>query len=186
MFYTDIRKGNVIKMDGELYLVLWSQNHKPGKGGAVMRTRLKNIIRGTVMEKTFRGSDSFEEAYVEKKAAQLLYKESDNSYVFMDTETFDQHHIPSTTLNEDQKYLKDEMICTLHIYDGEVILVEPPMFVELEIVETDPGLRGDTVSGGTKPATLETGAMVLVPLFVQKGEKIKVDTRDDRYIERVK
>ncbi|OHD56288.1 MAG: elongation factor P [Spirochaetes bacterium GWF1_51_8] len=186
MFYTEIRKGNVLKIEGELYLVLWAQNHKPGKGGAVMRTRLKNIIRGTVMEKTFRGGDTFEEAYVEKRQAQLLYKEADGSYVFMDNETFDQNHIPADTIGEDAKYLKEEMICTLHMYEGDVILVEPPMFVELEIIETDPGARGDTVSGGTKPATLETGAVVLIPLFVQKGEKVKVDTRDDRYIERVK
>lgn len=185
MNYNEIRKGMVIKVDGELYIVAWCQNHKPGKGGAIMRSKLKHVTRGNVLERSFRGGDNIEEAYVEKKAAQLSYIDGE-TYVFMDSETFEQYFVPKEVLGDDTKYVKEEMECTLHIYEGEVIVVEPPMFVELEITETDPGLKGDTVSGGSKPATLETGAVVQVPLFVNQGEKIKVDTRDDRYIERVK
>jgi elongation factor P len=185
MDYTQIKKGMVINIAGELWLVTWCQHHKPGKGGAIMRTKLKHLTKGVVKEQTFRGGDTFEEAYVEKREAQLLYKEGD-TYVFMDNENFEQYHIPYDKVEDAAKYLKNEMVCILHIYSGEVILVEPPMFVELEIVETDPGERGNTVSGGSKPAKLEGGAVVQIPLFISQGEKIKVDTRDDRYIERVK
>lgn len=185
MDYTEIRKGMVIKFEGELYAVVWCQNHKPGKGGAVMRTRLRNVTRGTMLERTFRGSDTIDEVNIEKKECQLLYQEGD-SYVFMDNVSYDQYNVPAEVVGEDAKYLLPEMICTLHFYEGEVIIIEPPMFVDLVITETDPGVRGDTVSGGSKPATLETGAVVQVPLFVGQGEKIRVDTRDDRYIERVK
>lgn len=181
----EIKKGMIIKVDNELYLVNWCQHHKPGKGGAVMRTKLKNVLRGTVVDKTFRGGDKIEEAFVEKREAQLLYKEG-SDFVFMDNENFEQFSVPSDVVGSSEKYLKNEMVCVLHHYDGQVIVVEPPMFVELEITETDPGLKGDTVSGGSKPATLETGAVVQVPLFVGLGEKIKVDTRNDSYVERVK
>ncbi len=181
----EIKKGMIIKIDNDLFLVNWCQHHKPGKGGAIMRTKLKNILKGTVVDKTFRGGDKIEEAYVEKREAQLLYLDGDD-FVFMDNENFEQYTVPKAVVGDASKYLKDEMVCTLHHNDGQVILVEPPMFVELEIIETDPGLKGDTVTGGTKPATLETGAVVQVPLFVGLGEKIKVDARDDRYIERVK
>ena len=185
MDYTEIRKGMVIKWEGDLYVVIWCQNHKPGKGGAVMRTKLRHLTKGNVNDRTFRGGDSVEEAYVEKKEAQLLYKEG-NSYVFMDTENYEQYNVGEEIVGDAGKYLKNEMLCTLHIYEGDIILADAPMFVDLEIIETDPGLKGDTVSGGSKPATLETGAVVQVPLFVQKGEKVKVDTRDDRYVERSK
>lgn len=181
----DLRKGTVIKLDGELYKVIWFQHHKPGKGGAVVRVKLKNLLRNTVVEKTFRAGEDLEDVVIETRPAQLLYKDG-GDYVFMDTETYEQHHVSESVVDESSKYLKNEMICDLSFYNGQVIVVEPPMFVELEIVETDPGLRGDTVSGGSKPATLETGAVVQVPLFVQVGEKIRVDTRDDRYVERVK
>lgn len=185
MDYTEIRKGMVIKFEGELYAVTWCQSHKPGKGGAVMRTRMRNITRGTVLEKVFRGGDTIEEATVEKKECQLLYREGEYFH-FMDNVSYDQYQVPEEVIGEDAKYLLPEMVCTLHFYEGDVIIIEPPMFVDLVITETDPGLRGDTVSGGSKPATLETGAVVQVPLFVNLGEKIRVDTRDDRYIERVK
>jgi elongation factor P len=175
----------VIKIDGELYKVIWFQHHKPGKGGAVVRTKLKNLLRDAVVEKTFRAGEDLEDVMIETRPAQLLYQEG-TDYVFMDTETYEQFHVPEEVVDEAKKYLKNEMVCDLSFYDGQVISVEPPMFVELVIVETDPGVRGDTVSGGSKPATLETGAVVQVPLFVQVGEKIRVDTRDDRYIERVK
>jgi len=180
-----LKKGLVLKIDGELYSVLWYQHHKPGKGGAIVRTKLRNIIKDTVIEKTFRAGESLEDVFVESKEAQLLYKEDDH-FLFMDNETYEQYSVPEDIVGEAAKYLKNEMACTLSIYKDEIISVEPPMFVDLFITETDPGLRGDTVSGGSKPATLETGAVVQVPLFVGKGEKIRIDTRDDRYIERVK
>jgi elongation factor P len=151
----------------------------------VVRTKLKNLLRDAVVEKTFRAGEDLEDVMIETRPAQLLYQEG-TDYVFMDTETYEQFHVPEEVVDEAKKYLKNEMVCDLSFYDGQVISVEPPMFVELVIVETDPGVRGDTVSGGSKPATLETGAVVHVPLFVLVGEKIRVDTRDDRYIERVK
>ncbi len=181
----DLRKGMVLKIEGELYAVLFYQHHKPGKGGAVVRTKLRNIKKDTVIEKTFKAGEPLEDVMVETKQMQLLYEEGD-SYVFMDLESYEQFHVPKEIVGEAEKYLKNEMICEVSVYEGEIILVEPPMFVELEVVETDPGVRGDTVSGGSKPARLETGAVIQVPLFVSIGDKVKVDTRDDRYIERVK
>lgn len=181
----DLKKGTVFRMDGELYTVVWFQHHKPGKGGAIVRTRLRNLVRDTVMEKTFHPGDDIEDVVVETRDCQLLYKEGEE-FVFMDQENFEQYHVSAHVVGDSEKYLKNEMVCQLNIHEGEVITVEPPMFVELYITETDPGLRGDTASGGSKPATLETGAVVQVPLFVSLGEKIRVDTRDDRYIERVK
>ncbi len=181
----DLKKGIVLKIDGDLYSVLWYQHHKPGKGGAIVRTKLRNIIKDTVIEKTFRAGETLEDVFVESKEAQLLYREDDH-FLFMDNESYEQYSVPEDIVGEASKYLKNEMVCTLSIYKEEIIGVEPPMFVDLVITETDPGLRGDTVSGGSKPATLETGAVVQVPLFVGIGEKVRVDTRDDRYIERVK
>ncbi len=181
----DLKKGTILKLDGELYSVLWYQHHKPGKGGAIVRTKVRNILKDTVVEKTFRAGEPLEDVFVESKEMQLLYIE-DNSYIFMDNENYEQYSVPASLIGDSAKYLKNEMICTLSIYEGEIIAVEPPMFVDLEVVETDPGLRGDTASGGSKPAKVETGAVVQVPLFVGIGEKIRIDTRDDRYIERVK
>jgi elongation factor P len=181
----NLKKGIVLKIDGELYNVLFYEHHKPGKGGAIVRTKLRNVVRDTVIEKTFRAGEMLEDVFVDSKEAQLLYRE-DNKFIFMDTESYEQYSVPDELVGDSSKYLKNEMVCTLSVYEGEIIAVQPPMFVDLVITETDPGLRGDTVSGGSKPATLETGAVVQVPLFVGIGEKIRVDTRDDRYIERVK
>ena len=181
----DLKKGMVLNLDGELFSVLWYQHHKPGKGGAIVRTKLRNVRKDTVVEKTFRAGEPLEDVMVESRDMQLLYME-DSQYVFMDNENFEQYHVSADLVGESSKYMKNEMVCTLSLYEEEIISVEPPMFVDLVITETDPGLRGDTVSGGSKPATLETGAVVQVPLFVGVGEKVRVDTRDDRYIERVK
>jgi elongation factor P len=181
----DLKKGMVLNLDGELFSVLWYQHHKPGKGGAIVRTKLRNVRKDTVVEKTFRAGEPLEDVMVESRDMQLLYIE-DSQYVFMDNENFEQYHVSADLVGESSKYMKNEMVCTLSLYEEEIISVEPPMFVDLVITETDPGLRGDTVSGGSKPATLETGAVVQVPLFVGVGEKVRVDTRDDRYIERVK
>ncbi|SFB82168.1 translation elongation factor P (EF-P) [Brevinema andersonii] len=185
MNYEDIKKGMILKFENDLWYVAWCQHHKPGKGGAVMRTKLRNVLRGNMLERVFRGGDTLEQARVDNKTAQLLYRDG-LDFVFMDQDTFEQYTVSEDIVGDAVKYLKDQMLAELKIYQDEVIAVEPPMFVELEVVETDPGLRGDTVSGGSKPATLETGAVVQVPLFVNVGEKIRVDTRDDRYIERVK
>lgn len=186
MDYSEIKKGMVIRFNNELYAVTWCQNHKPGKGGSVMRTKLKHVTRGNVMERTFRGGDTIEEVRIDKATAQLSYIDGE-TWVFMDSESFEQHMVPVDTVGDAAKYATEGMEgFMLHIYEGEVIVVEAPMFVDLEIVETDPGVRGDTVSGGSKPATLSTGAVVQVPLFVNQNEFIRVDTRDDRYIERVK
>lgn len=185
MNYEDIKKGMILKFENDLWYVAWCQHHKPGKGGAVMRTKLRNVLRGNMLERVFRGGDTLEQARVDDKTAQLLYRDG-SDFVFMDQDTFEQYTVSENIVGDAVKYLKDQMLAELKIYQDEVIAVEPPMFVELEVVETDPGLRGDTVSGGSKPATLETGAVVQVPLFVNVGEKIRVDTRDDRYIERVK
>lgn len=185
MDYTDIKKGMVIKYDNQLWLVNWCQNHKPGKGGSIMRTKLKSLLKGTVKDRTFRGGDTIEAVRIKKTDAQLLYRDGD-TFVFMDNETYDQIQVPLSVVDDAAIFLKDEMVCMLHIYEDEVIQVEPPMFVELEVIETDPGERGNTVSGGTKPATVEGGAVVQVPLFVNQGEIIKVDTRDSKYMERVK
>lgn len=181
----DLKKGQVLKLDGDLYVVLWYQHHKPGKGGAIVRTKLRNLLKGTVGERTFRGGEPLEDVFVETRKMQLLYTEGD-AYVFMDNENYEQYHVSSDLVGDAAQYLKNEMVCELSLYEGEIIAVEPPMFVDLEVIETDPGVRGDTVSGGSKPAKVETGAVVQVPLFVGMGEKIRIDTRDDRYIERVK
>jgi elongation factor P len=145
---------------------------------------MRNIRKDTVLERTFRAGEPLEDVFVENKDVQLLYKEGED-FVFMDTTSFEQYHVLAEIVGESSKYLKNEMICSLDLFEEEIIGVEPPMFVELEVTETDPGLRGDTVSGGSKPATVETGAVVIVPLFVTTGNRIKIDTRDDRYIERV-
>lgn len=184
MNYEDIKKGMILNFENQLWHVIWCQHHKPGKGGAVMRTKLRNIVKGNVLERVFRGGDSISQSRVDHRTAQLLYKEG-TDFVFMDQETFDQHTISEAIVGQAAIYIKEQSTVELTIYQEEVIAVDPPMFVELEITETDPGLKGDTVSGGSKPATLETGAIVQVPLFVNLGEKIKIDTRDNRYIERV-
>lgn len=185
MDYEDIKKGMVFKYENELWYVVWCQHHKPGKGGAVMRTKLRNVIRKTMLERVFRGGDTIEVARVDNRTSQFLYKDG-SDYIFMDQENYEQYNVSADLVGDSSKYLKEQGIAELMLYQDEVIAVEPPMFVELIITETDPGLRGDTVSGGSKPATLETGAVVQIPLFINIGEKIKVDTRDDRYIERVK
>lgn len=181
----DLKKGMVLKIGSDLFSVMWYEHHKPGKGGAIVRVKMRNIRKDTVLERTFRAGEPLEDVFVENKEVQLLYKEGED-FVFMDTTSFEQYHVSGDLVGDSAKYLKNEMICSLDIFEEEIIGVEPPMFVDLEVTETDPGLRGDTASGGSKPATVETGAVVTVPLFVTTGERIRIDTRDDRYIERVK
>jgi elongation factor P len=181
----DFKNGVSIIQDGEIFTIVWFQHHKPGKGGAVMRTKLKNLRTGGVIDRTFNAGEKFEQAILERYPMQYLYKQ-DEEYVLMHPETYDQVSIGSATLGDSIKYLKDGMEVNVVEYNGKILGAELPFFVELEVADTDPGVKGDTASGGSKPATLETGAVINVPFFVNIGDKVKVDTRTDTYLERVK
>jgi elongation factor P len=160
------------------------QHVKPGKGGAFVRTKLKELKSGRVVDITFRAGEKLEDVRLEQKNLQYLYNDGD-AYHFMETDTFEQFELQKDFVGEAAKWLKENDMATVQIAGGEMIGVEAPMFVELEVTETDPGFKGDTVQGGNKPATLETGAVVAVPMFINTGDKIRVDTRDGRYITRV-
>ncbi len=181
----DIRTGMAIKYNGEIYLVVDFQHIHMGRGGATIRTKIKNVKTGQVKEVSFRSSDDIEEILLKRKSATLSYIAGDE-YHFMDNETFEDVVFTLDQIEDQAGYLKEGMEVTILYADDEPIAIEPPMFVELEVVETDPGLRGDTASGGSKPAKLETGKVIQVPLFIQIGDIIKIDTRSDKYIERVK
>lgn len=180
----DLRTGVTIEVDGDVYSVVEFLHVKPGKGAAFVRTKLKSVTTGAVIERTFRAGEKLTQARIEHRQMQYLYRDGDN-YVFMDTQTYEQMGLPSEQLGDKVKYLKEEMVITIMTYEGRTIGIEIPYFIELEVVETEPGLKGDTASGGSKPAKLETGAVVQVPLFVEVGDTIRVDTRTDTYIERV-
>ncbi len=180
----DFRNGMVLRMDGTLYTITYFQHVKPGKGGAFVRTKLKNVLTGAVTDKTFRAGEKVDEVRLERRPVQYSYTDGQLFY-FMDTQTFEMIPLSDGVIGEDQlRYLKENMECEGLLDDGRVISVELPVFVELEISRTDPGLRGDTAQGGTKPATLETGATVQVPLFLEEGDVVRVDRREDKYIER--
>ena len=180
----DFRTGQTIEWEGGVWMVVDFQHVKPGKGAAFVRARLKNVITGNVNETTFRAGEKLPKAQIEYREMQYLY-ESSGDYMFMDQTSYEQVSLSTDLLGDALKYLKENMVIGVQFYAGAPIGVELPNFVELVIVETDPGLRGDTASGGTKPAKLETGAVVQVPLFVQEGERIRVDTRTHQYLERV-
>ncbi len=180
----DFRTGQTIEWEGGVWMVVDFQHVKPGKGAAFVRARLKNVITGNVNETTFRAGEKLPKAQIEYREMQYLY-ESGGDYMFMDQTSYEQVSLSTDLLGDALKYLKENMVIGVQFYAGAPIGVELPNFVELVIVETDPGLRGDTASGGTKPAKLETGAVVQVPLFVQEGERIRVDTRTHQYLERV-
>jgi elongation factor P len=179
----NLRPGKIITFKGALHEVVEYQHIKPGKGPAFVRAKFKNLNSGASFQETLRPDDSFEEAFIEQKNMQYLYKD-DMGYCFMDEETFEQVHISEGLLGDKAEYLKENMTVMAKLHEGRIMSVEPPLTVVLEVTETDPGFKGDTVSGATKPATLETGKVVKVPLFVEKGQKIKVDTRTGEYIER--
>lgn len=180
----DFRNGMTINMDGTLWTILFFQHHKPGKGNTVVRTKLRNVLTGSVLEKTFRAGDRIEEVRLEHRPMQYSYQDGD-LYYFMDQQTYDSIPLSKDVIGEDQlKYLKDGMECDGLVHGEKVISVELPFFVILAVTETDPGVRGDTATGGTKPAKLETGAVVQVPLFLNEGDLIRVDRREDKYIER--
>mgnify|MGYP005630772885 CR=1 FL=1 len=169
--------------NGEPWMVIEFQHVKPGKGGAVVRTKLKNLISGRILEETFRSGEKFEEADIASKKMQYLY--ADEHYHFMDQDTFDQIAFDENQIESTKKYLLEETVYNVMLFEGKPISVEPPMFMELKITETIPGVKGDTAQGGNKPATLETGLVVQVPLFLNEEDYVKVDTRDGKYIERV-
>lgn len=180
----DFRNGVTFEMDGQIYQIVEFQHVKPGKGAAFVRTRLKNIITGATIERSFNPSDKLERAHIERKDMQYLYNDGD-LYYFMDTETFEQTPINKSSTGDFLKFVKENTVVKILSHKGNVFGIEPPTFVELEIVETEPGLRGDTVTGATKPAKLETGAVIKVPLFINQGDVIRVDTRTAEYMERV-
>ena len=180
----DLKNGLVLNIDGNLWSVVEFQHVKPGKGPAFVRTKLKNVLSGKVVDKTFNAGLKVETATVDKRDMQYLYADGED-YVFMDGDTFDQLYVPEQTLGTVKDYLLENMEATVAMHEGEALYVELPASVELLVAHTDPGLQGDRSTGGTKPATLETGAEIQVPLFLTTGEKIKVDTRDGRYLGRV-
>ncbi|MBR2453431.1 MAG: elongation factor P [Clostridia bacterium] len=180
----DFKNGITFEMDGQVLQVIEFQHVKPGKGAAFVRTKLKNVITGAVIERTFSPTDKYENAYVDRKEMQYLYNDGD-LYYFMDTETYDQLPLNADKLPDNFKFVKENMLCKIISYKGNVFAVEPPTFVELEVADTEPGVRGDTATGASKFATLETGATIRVPLFVNTGDVLKVDTRTGEYLERV-
>ena len=180
----DLKNRLVLNLDGQLWTVVEFQHVKPGKGGAFVRTTLKNVLSGKVVDKTFNAGTKVETANVDKRAMTFLYKEGAD-FVFMDSDTYDQIPVPATTVGDAANYLLDNAEVAIAVHDGAPLYIELPTSVELVISHTDPGLQGDRSTGGTKPATLETGAEIQVPLFVSTGEKVKVDTRDGRYLGRV-
>jgi elongation factor P len=179
----DLKNGLVLNLDGELWSVVEFQHVKPGKGGAFVRTTLKNVLSGKVVDRTFNAGTKVETASVDKRSMQYLYADGDD-FVLMDLASYDQIHVPGSTVGEGSKYLLPEAEVIVAMHEGVPLYVELPTSVVLEITYTEPGLQGDRSTGGNKPATVETGATVMVPLFITTGEKIKVDTRDGRYLSR--
>ena len=179
----EFRNGITFEMDGQVLQIVEFQHVKPGKGAAFVRTRLKNVITGAVIDRSFNPTDKFPPAFVERKEMQYLYADGD-LYYFMDLETFEQTPINKSTLDDNFKFVKGETVCKIVSYKGSVFAVEPPNFMELEITETEPGFKGDTANNTFKPATLETGAEIKVPLFINIGDKIKIDTRTGEYLSR--
>ena len=180
----DFRNGMVIDIDGELWAISYFQHVKPGKGGAFVRTKIKNLRNGKVVEKTFRAGEKVGEPDIEDRKMQYLYADAD-SLIFMDTETYDQIPFSQEQVGEARKYLTENLNVDVLFWNGKPINIDLPPFIEVPIAKCDPGMKGDTAQGGTKPATVETGAVVLVPLFLKEGERIRIDTRSGEYVERV-
>lgn len=178
------KNGTAIRVDGKRFTILYFQHVKPGKGGAFVRTRLRNMDSGAVIEKTFRAGEKVDNIRTESRQMTYLYRDGDLLY-FMDADTYDQIAIPADVLGETEGYVVPNGVVSVLSADGEVVSVEPPAHVDLEVSETDPGVKGDTATGGSKPATLETGVVVQVPLFVNVGDRVRVDTRSNEYLTRV-
>lgn len=179
----DFRNGVTFEMDGNVYSIIEFQHVKPGKGAAFVRTKIRNVISGAVTEKTFNPSDKYPTAFIERKDMEYLYNDGD-LYYFMDSETYEQLPISPNVLGDNFRFVKENMVCKVLSYKGNVFGIEPPNFVELQVTETEPGVKGDTATNVTKPATLETGAEIKVPIFINEGEMIRVDTRTGEYMER--
>ena len=180
----DFKNGITLEYDGNICQIIEFQHVKPGKGAAFVRTKLRNIISGGIVETSFRPTEKFPLARIERKDMQYLYGD-DDFYNFMDVETYDQISLTKEAVGDALKFVKENEMCKVCSHNGNVFAVEPPLFVELEITDTEPGFKGDTATGATKPAIVETGAKVMVPLFVEIGNKIKIDTRTGEYLSRV-
>ena len=180
----DLKNGMVLNLDGQLWSVIWFQHHKPGKGGAVVRTKLKNVESGKTVDKTFNADVKVDVANVDKRTMQYLYNDG-TSFVFMDIQTYDQVEVSPAVVGDAKNFMLENQEAIVASNDGRVLYIELPASVELEVQYTEPGLQGDRSTGGTKPATLETGHQISVPLFIVTGERIKVDTRDSSYLGRV-
>ena len=179
----DFKNGVTFDMEGQVMQVIEFQHVKPGKGAAFVRTKLRNVITGAVVEKTFSPTDKYQDARIDRKEMQYLYNDGD-LYYFMDMESYEQVPLGTDIIGESLKFVKEEMICKINSYKEKVFAVEPPMFVELDIIYCEPGVRGDTATGATKNATVETGAVIRVPLFIDQGDKVRIDTRTGEYLER--
>ena len=180
----DFRNGVTFDMDGSVMQVIEFQHVKPGKGAAFVRTKLRNVITGAVVEKTFSPTDKYPPAHIERREMEYLYSDGELFY-FMDNETYEQTPLNEDKLGDNFKFVKENTVCKILSYQGNVFGVEPPMFMELTVTEAEPGVKGDTATGATKPVTLETGVQIKVPLFVNEGDIVKVDTRTGEYLERV-
>lgn len=181
----DMRPGQTLELDGELYTIVQYQHHKPGKGGAMVKTKLKSIKSGSIFDKTFRADEKVQLALLDKREMQFLYADEDG-FVFMDNESFEQIHIDRDFVGDLAGFMKEQLVVEVQMYQGAPIGIDLPPTVDLVVTETDPGLQGDRSSAGNKPATLETGAVVQVPLFLEQGETIRVDTRTGNYVTRVR
>ena len=179
----DFRNGVTFEMDGQVVSIVEFQHVKPGKGAAFVRTKIRNVITGSVVEKTFNPNDKYPTAFIERKDMEYSYNDGD-LYYFMDTETWEQVPINKDVLSDNFKFVKENMVCKVLSYKGNVFGVEPPTFVELQVTQTDPGFAGNTATNALKPATLETGAEVKVPLFIEEGEMLQIDTRTGEYLGR--
>ena len=181
---TEFRNGEAIVMDSQLWVIVEFQHVKPGKGGAFVRTKLRRMRDGSVIERTFRAGEKFQEAFVEKRSLQYLYRTAD-AFHLMDSKTYEEIQVPAEMLGTGAGFLKENMELEGQFHDGQMIGIQPPMFVDVRVESTEPGVRGDTSKGGMKPAKLETGATVQVPLFVETGDMLRVDTRTGTYVSRV-
>jgi len=180
----ELKNGVVLDLDGQLWTVIWFQHHKPGKGNTVVRSKLKHVLTGKVVDRTFNSDTKVEQASVDRREMQYLYHDGE-AYVFMDTDTYDQLTLGEDVVGDSKNYLLENATATVALHEGNPLYIDLPASVELEITYTEPGLQGDRSTGGTKPATVETGLQIQVPLFISTGEKVKVDTRDGSYLGRV-
>ena len=180
----DFRKGITIEIDGQVWVIVDFQHVKPGKGAAFVRTKIKNVVTGSVLEKSYNPTEKFENARVDRKDMEYLYNDGE-LYYFMDTETYEQLPLNEDKVKDALPYMKENMSVVIKFFKGEAFSVEPPNFVEMEVTETEPGFKGDTATAGNKPAIIETGAKIMVPLFINEGDVIRVDTRTGEYMERV-